>query len=280
MYIYHTTPDVWPYLNDEFRRESKNKMKIGYTVWETNRLPDKWITCINTEVDEVWCPSKYNKNVFEESGIKIPIKVAPHVFLKKPLFERGNIELYSLDGQIISYKEDIYTFYTIGEFNARKGIDELINVFCTTFTRKDKVRLLIKTHYKNYSATNKQSCIDKINDIIKQYENPPEIHCFLDNMSETELLALHSLGDCYISLTKSEGFGMTIFDAMNYGKQIIATGYSGHMDFLGEDHNGLVKFKLDYVKNMKQFSENYSEKTIWAYPDLEHAAELMKGMIK
>ena len=73
---------------------------------------------------------------------------------------------------------------------------------------------------------------------------------------------------------------MTIFDAFNYGKPVIATGYSGHMDFLGKEYPTLVKYELDYVRNMNQFSVNYDEDTVWAYPDLNHAGELMKGMLK
>jgi hypothetical protein len=82
-----------------------------------------------------------------------------------------------------------------------------------------------------------------------------------------------------VSLTKSEGFGLTIFDAFTYGKKIIATGYSGHLDYLGKNYNGLVRYKLDTVKNMEDFSRFYSEDTIWAYPDLTHAKELMKGIV-
>jgi hypothetical protein len=82
-----------------------------------------------------------------------------------------------------------------------------------------------------------------------------------------------------VSLTKSEGFGLTIFDAFNYGKKIIATGYSGHLDYLGTNYSGLVRYKLGKVKNMSEFSNNYSEDTSWAYPDLTHAKELMKSMV-
>jgi glycosyltransferase involved in cell wall biosynthesis len=279
-FIYHSTPDLWESLNAQFLNINKNKKKIGYTVWETSNLPKKWTNYINNEVDEVWCPSSYNYQVFQESGINIPIKVVPHIFLQKPLINKNDILIYNINGTQLELKDDVYTFYTIGEFNARKGLDDLIHTFCKTFTKNDKVRLLIKTHYKNYAINNKKFCLEKINTIIKQYDNPPEIHYFIDNLSEKDILSLHSIGDCYISLTKSEGFGMTIFDAFNYGKKIIATGYSGHLDFLGKDYTGLVNYKLDYVKNMKEFSSGYSEDTVWAYPDLEHAAELMKGMIK
>ena len=95
-------------------------------------------------------------------------------------------------------------------------------------------------------------------------------------MSSDEILALHSLGDCYISLTKSEGFGLTIFDAFNYNNEIICTGYGGHLDFLGFDYNGLVKYKMGKVEGMESFSNIYTDESEWAIPNLNHASELMK----
>ena len=279
-FIYHSTPDLWESLNAQHLALNRGKKKIGYTVWETSKLPKKWSRYINEEVEEVWCPSSYNYQVFKESGVSIPIKIVPHLFLQKPLINKKDVSFYSINGQPIILNDDVYTFYTIGELNARKGIDDLIHVFCKTFTKSDKVRLIIKTHYKNYTSNNKQYCLDRIAEILKEYDFPPEIHYLIDNLSEKDILALHSLGDCYVSLTKSEGFGMTIFDAFNYGKPVIATGYSGHMDFLGKEYPTLVKYELDYVRNMNQFSVNYDEDTVWAYPDLNHAGELMKGMLK
>ena len=95
-------------------------------------------------------------------------------------------------------------------------------------------------------------------------------------MTNQEVLALHSFGDCYVSLNKGEGFGLTIFDAFNYKKNVITTGYGGQVDFLGNDYAGLVKYKLDKVSGMESFSTNYSVDQEWAYPDLDHVYELMK----
>ena len=114
---------------------------------------------------------------------------------------------------------------------------------------------------------------------MKKYPNHASVICLFDNMSSKEILALHSIGDCYVSLTKSEGFGLTIFDAFNYGKKVIATGYSGHLDFLGNSYSGLVNYKLGPVTGMKDFSENYVDTQLWAYPDLDHARSLMRSAV-
>ena len=104
--------------------------------------------------------------------------------------------------------------------------------------------------------------------------------CLNEQLTPNEMLGLHSIGDCYLALVKSEGFGLPIFDAFHYGKNIIATGYSGHLDFLGNNYPGLVQYKLGPVKGMASFSANYTEEQVWAYPDIDHAVELMREAIK
>lgn len=276
--ILHSTPDLWPKFRYEKRELLNNKFVIGCCCWETNKLPDNWAKYINNTVNELWVASKYNEDVFKNCGVERPIKVVPYVFLHKPLPPRESIRLYNADsGDLIS--NGTYTFYSIGEFNERKSIVELIDSFCQTFTSEDKVRLILKLHYKNYSKDNKEKCKQMVNDVVKKYSNHPKIIGLFDNMTNDELTAIHSLGDCYISLTKSEAFGLTIFDAFNYHKDVIATGYSGQHDFLGENHPGLVKYKLGPIKEtMTEFSAYYNKGQEWAYPDLEHAKELMKNL--
>ena len=94
-----------------------------------------------------------------------------------------------------------------------------------------------------------------------------------------ELLCIHSMGDCYVSLTRGEGFGLTIFEAFNYKKPVIATGYSGHIDFLGRKYSGLVNYEMETVSGMDNFSKQYTKDQKWAKPNLDHAYSLMENNI-
>jgi glycosyltransferase involved in cell wall biosynthesis len=279
MVIMHSTPDLWPKFWKENSNAFKDKVVNGYCTWETNCLPKNWVKCINGYVNEVWCPSTYNKTSFEESGITKLIRVVPHIFLPYPLPNPENVKIVDIRNGDKIEKNNRFTFYSIGEMNARKGIEDIIKVFCESFCKKDPVRLILKVHYKDYSSENKKKCEDMIAEVLKSYSNRPPVICLLDNMSNKEILALHSIGDCYVGLTKAEGFGLTIFDAFNYGKKIIATGYSGHMDFLGKSFPGLVRYKIGPVSGMSVFSSNYTEEQLWAYPDLDHAGQLMRKMV-
>lgn len=276
MVIMHCTPDLWSVQWRDNTKVLQNKIVNGYCTWETNILPELWVKNINERVHEVWCPSTYNEKSFRESGVIIPIRVVPHIFLPQELPVRDHIRLKDFVTNAKIDSNGPYTFYCIGELMARKGIDDLIKAFCTAFDKSSPVRLILKVHYKDYSPGNIRKCESMLQDLLKKYPNHPTIICLTQNMTSKEILALHSIGDCYVSLTKSEGFGLTIFDAFNYGRKVIATGYSGHIDFLGKNYGGLVSYELGAVKGMDQFSSLYTQNQLWAYPNIDHAVQLMR----
>ena len=268
--ILHCTPDLWSKYLEKNKNNLIGKKVIGYTVWETNVLKPEWIDSINL-VSEVWCPSIYNKKVFEDSGVTIPVKVVPHLFFKNALPEKSNI---SIRGAIDGY----YTFYNVSEYNERKNIKELLETYCQTFTSDNHVQLILKTHYKDYLAANVVFCKQEIDKILKKYPNHAHVLVLYDNLDENDLVKLHAYGDCYVSLTRSEGFGLTIFDAYNYGKRVIVTGYGGQLDYLGIQYSGLVNYTLVDVNNMESFNGNYNHSDqLWAQPDLQHFRKLIQN---
>jgi hypothetical protein len=279
MVIMHSTPDLWPKFWLEKEKILRGRIVNGYCTWETSRLPKEWVKYMNERCNEVWCPSTYNKEAFEASGVTNPIRVVPHIWLPYPLPDPAYVKLVDIRNGDKIEKTGHYTFYTIGEFNARKSISETIQCFCDAFKPTDPVRLILKVHYRSYSPDNKKKCEDMLAEELKKYYNHPPIICLLDNMSSNEILALHSIGDCYVGLTKSEGFGLTIYDAFKYEKKVIATGYGGHVDFLGQTHPGLVGYTIGPVKGMETFSAYYGEDQEWAYPDLDQAIELMRKAV-
>lgn len=267
--IVHSTPDIWKsYIND-----NKSILhKIGYCTWETNKLPVKWVESINL-MSEVWVPSNFNKETFIESGVVSKIKVVPHIWHDKKLIDKSLIKIYDYCRNEIPKNK--YTFYSIGELNFRKGIEDLVTTFDRFNEDYPDTQLILKVHYKEYNVVNKKYCIDTLNKLTNKLGK--SIYLILDNISNKQILALHSFSDCYVSLNKGEGFGLTIFDAYNLGKQVITTGYGGQIDYLGNNFKGLVDFKINKVSGMENFSSNYREDQEWAYPDLNHAVFLMKN---
>jgi glycosyltransferase involved in cell wall biosynthesis len=87
--------------------------------------------------------------------------------------------------------------------------------------------------------------------------------------------ALMNLCDCYVSLHRSEGLGLTIAEAMLLEKPVIATGYSGNLDFMSPETSYMVPWKRVKVGDG---AEAYSAKATWAEPDLDAAAEMMRNV--
>jgi len=267
--IVHSTPDIW----SGYIENNKNiPNKVGYCTWETNKLPLKWVESINL-MPEVWVPSTFNNECFINSGVTSKIKVVPHIWHPHKLIDKDNIKIYDYCRNIIPNNK--FTFYSIGELNFRKGIEDLVNIFDKFNDDYPNTQLIVKVHYKEYNDTNRKYCIDTLSKLTNKLGK--SIYLILDNLSNNEVLALHSFGDCYVSLNKGEGFGLTIFDAYNLGKKVITTGYGGQVDYLGTDYSGLVNFKINKVTGMDNFSTNYSNDQEWAYPDLDHTYLLMKS---
>lgn len=267
--ILHCTPDLWKSYIDRNKNRLINKKIIGYTVWETSQLKPEWIDPINS-VSEVWCPSEYNKKIFIESGITIPVKVVPHIFFKNQLPLKPRVVIKDA-------KDGYYTFYNISELNERKNVLELVECFCQEFSKDERVQLILKIHFKDYTKTNIEYCRNQIQSILDKYPDHAHVVLIQENIQENQILALHSYGDCYVSLTRSEGFGLSIFDAVNYGKKIIVTGYGGHLDYLPHNYGGLVNYKLVKVNGMDNFNSNYNHNNqFWAQPNLQHFKKLIR----
>lgn len=248
--IYHTIPNLWPVIKDKVKKDYYTK-QIGYCTWETPLVPDNWIHQINL-CDELWVPSKFNEHTFTQCGVTVPIKVFPHIFLDQQLPPRSDVKLTDFRGRIIP--NNVFTFYCIAEYVDRKGIDDLLECYRLFHVKYKMNQLVLKLHHKNYSQAN----IAYVENAIKPYGD--SVYLISKNISNTELLQIHSLGDCYVSLHKGEGFGLSLYDAVNYGKKIIATDYGGPADYLNQSHQ-----KIPYhIVNE------------WAYPDLGKVAESME----
>lgn len=93
------------------------------------------------------------------------------------------------------------------------------------------------------------------------------------NLTREDKHELMRSADCYISLHRSEGFGLTLAEAMMCGKPVIATGYSGNLDFMSDEDSFLVPYKLITIERS---CGPYKAGFHWADPDLDYAADVMR----
>jgi len=258
--IIHSTPEFWNKIYIEEKTKNKDVEVIGMVVWETSKIDDRWIEWIN-EVDRVVVPCFHNKEVFLNCNIIKPIEVVPHIF--KPLVET-TLKLSEVNN-------NDFVFYTIGQWSVRKGVEDTIKTYLNTFNDNDKVCLIVKTFKSNYAEEEKQKIKNRVNSLISQFQHPAKVVLITDECTDEEISAIHKTGSCYVSLCKSEGWGLGAFDAAGLGKSVIITGYGGPVDFLLQE---TVKNELISVEGM-EWIPWYNNTQKWGNPDLKHASELM-----
>lgn len=243
----------------------KNKYNIGYWYWELEKLPRLWKK-FSKYLDEIWVSTTYIKSILENElpGKKIRL-------IQKP-FEEVEIIPKSVARQSFDFIDaDDFVFLFVFDYHSdinRKNVINLIKIF-NQFNQDKNCKLILKTQ--------KSQERQRINDrnIVESFKSKSVI-IINDVYSEDELTLLYNSCDVYISLHRSEGFGLTISESIFRDKPIIATAYSGNMDFCIEIDELLVKYKkCNVISN--DIYERILEDTQcqWAEPDLEDALNKM-----
>ena len=230
--------------------------RIGVWGWEVNTIPARWARAFGL-VDEIWV---YSRFVAENIGAVAPIPVTalpPPVSAPAPAVP---VRLGVPDGFLFLFIFDYLS--TI----QRKNPLGLIEAFRRAFAEGEGARLLIKTINAPLRPLHEEALLDAA-------QGRPDIHIVDRSLSAAEMDGLIAECDCYASLHRSEGFGLTMAEAMAVGKPVIATAYSGNVDFMNRDNSLLVDYELI---NVGPGVEIYPPEGEWAEPSVEHAAALMR----
>ena len=272
--IVHTAPDYFT----RWREREQAKRRIGMTVWELDRLPAHWNDWLDP-MDAIIVPCRWNRDVFSAAGIKSPIAVIPH--LLEPLRAAPPLQLPGLHA-------DDFVFYTIAAWRERNAPHLTLASYLAEFSAADKTVLIVKTSTKNerrrndgfwrhrvlrhFKTVSREAAL-----IRKASASTARVAFVTDTWSDARIAALHARGDCYVSLTRTEGWGLGAYEAAQAAKPIIMTGHGGQLDFLPAelsyhvDHH-LVPFQELANPNI-QFDVQGAQ---WAEPDLASAGRLMR----
>lgn len=237
----------------------KNKYNIGFWVWEVADFPSQWKFAFDI-FDEIWTYSNHSLEAISAVSPIPVLKVMPSLALSEPSF----------DEKLIKLPEDKFIFLFMFDFHSilkRKNPYGVIRAFQEAFSNSNKnVLLVIKSSNSKHFPQER----DYIKSLI---ETSPSI-LFMDGLlSKREVNYLIYNCHCYVSMHRAEGFGLTMAEAMYYEKPVIATGYSSNVDFMNVGNSFLVKY--DIVKTTEDYGP-YLKGSIWAEPDIYHAASIMK----
>ena len=252
--------DPWlAQLPPELRAHSKF---IGVWAWEIESFPKNLFPAFNL-VDEVWAISSFVRDSIK-AQTKKPVYVFPGPIITPNITEKLDRTAIGIGAQ------DEFNLFMFDYFSVfkRKNPLDLIAAHILAFPEESGPKLVIKTvngHRNKFQQDRLISAASERGDII-----------ILDSYLSRE--QLHSLlNECqtYISLHRSEGYGLTLAEAMSLGKPVIATEYSGNMDFMKPDNSILVPFTLVPVGDD---AFPYPKDSRWAQPDIEFAANAMREL--
>jgi hypothetical protein len=251
------------HLADALRREGAallgGRPTIGQWGWETDQIPPSWERAI-PHVDEVWV---YSRFMAENLGRLLPV---PVVIVPPPIPppSPGALPPGLIDDDRFTFVFMVDLFSTL----ERKNPGGLVDAFTRAFAEDEGPRLLIKT----INARFRPEALDELRSIARGRADVAFVDVMLDDAGKTALL---DRADCYVSLHRSEGFGLPLAEAMALGTPVIATGYSGNTDFMTPANSLLVDWTETWVG---PGSRVYPAHGRWAEPDLDHAAALMREL--
>lgn len=264
--IYHINGDeVEQSLNHLSYHRKSTGYNIIYPAWELERYPKEWATQLD-RFDEIWAPSLFIQKalgaVCKKPIVHLPLacEVILSSFLSRRYFGIPESEYVFL------------FFFDVRSYSKRKNPQATIEAFRRLLSQRPfaKTRLVVKLNGLDSNPHILSQLRDGLDDIIQHIT-------FLHSvMTDNEIKNLVRCCDCFISLHRSEGFGRGIAEAMYLGKPVIATAYSGNMDFMSSTTSLEVNYQLLPVSEGEY---PHWQDQVWANADVEQASDYMLGLI-
>jgi len=295
-------PDIWIQITVPNEFQKVGKYNIGLTAGiETTLCDPTWIEGCN-RMDLVLVSAQHAKKVFEESKFNMQDsntgQVTGQLALStkvEVLFEGADIEKYAplawpvtLD---LSTIPEMFCFLTVGHWlqgaigEDRKNIGYTIKAFLETFkNKKDQPALILKVQAgAGTSIMDREAVLDKIDAIRKTVKGKlPNIYVLHGEMSDAEVNELYNHGKvkAMISLTKGEGFGRPLLEFSLINKPIIASGWSGHIDFLDNRYTKQIGGTLTNVHPSAAVDKMILQESQWFTPDDALVGKALKDVFE
>jgi len=258
--LIHVNADMAQYFfRDKQSKFFKDRYNIGIWYWELDAFPDVFSKSFRY-YDEIWVTSDFMAHAISKAS-PVPVIKMPYPFYFDVSDADSNRSSFglSMDDYVFLF---LFDFYSVFE---RKNPLGVIRAFRNTFKQDENAKLVI-------------NCINsKVNpkafEELKEVCTSHNVKILDGHLSRKDYKSLMKVSDCYVSLHRSEGFGIVMAQAMNLKKPVIATGYSGNMEFMNVNNSFLVKYNL---AQLERDYGPYQKGNVWAEPDLDHAAQLMR----
>lgn len=241
------------------------KYNIAYFAWELPEFPDAWVPSFDY-YDEVWCPSAFTAAALAMKS-PVPVLTMPHAIgFPRPAESAARLRAR------LGLPADAFLFLTLFDLNsyaARKNPRAAIEAFrraaLASATMAKEAALVIKVQNVAGNDADFAALQQSVRDL-------PGTVLLTETLPRADIYALEAACDCFVSLHRSEGFGLAIAEAMFLAKPVIATDWSAPAEFVTVDNGCPVRASL---VTLEQNHGPYAKGSTWADPDVAQAAEFM-----
>ena len=257
------TADQFPFLAADFPELfAATQRMIGYWFWELEYVPLHMRQSIAL-VDEIWAGTKFVTDAFAAVA-PVPVRHVPIPIAEPQPSDRGRADFPVLAdaGQRPVFLA-VFDHLSVTE---RKNPVGLIEAFRIAFTPDEGPVLIIKTMNGHQRWASHQR-------VLAAADGRGDIRVWDETLTRADQMALVAAADCMVSLHRSEGLGLHLAEAMWLGTPVIATRYSGNLDFMNDDNSLLIDYDLVKVEHGEGV---YPSSAMWAAPDLAQAAAAMR----
>lgn len=225
----------------------KRKYVIGYFVWEADDLPDSYKASIS-HVQEIWTCSSYSKAAFDKYHPNV--HYVPHVVERDARFSPAVLEQVK---RRLRYDTTHTYFLAVAlQASSRKNVGAIVRAFTAIQPHLPDAKLILRTGSVETAALGSGAGIIALPDIMRWQE----------------INALYYLSSVYVSAHHAEGWGLTLSDAMVCAKPVIATGYSGNLEYMNQKNSFLVDYTVENIRP-EDCEDLFHSGMQWAYPDEE-----------
>ena len=261
--IVHLNPPEFPIaLLAIGRQRLRHKRIVGYWLWELPEVPKSW--CANIRlVDEIWVPSHFVAAAVARQAT-VPVYVVP-LPVRRPVPSQRDRASFDISDN---------SFVCLCAFDMR-----------SSYVRKNPLGA-IRAFRKAFGASRDATFVLKIaepdcapNAMAKIMTEIGDAHniCIIDGKFTAEdMAALINCSDVVISLHRSEGFGLVLAEAMLLGKPVVATGWSGNVDFMNSENSALIGYKLVSAVDAQGVYRMTGQQ--WAEADIPQAAAWLRRL--
>ncbi|MBK22660.1 MAG: hypothetical protein CME70_06365 [Halobacteriovorax sp.] len=256
---------------------------IGISAFvETDRCNPNWIQCCNN-MDAVIVPSQHVKTCIYNTGqVTKPLFVIPESYYEC----LSNDDIKDLDLDF----DTPFNFLVFGQLTGKNPDSDRKNLFytvkwlCETFKDNPDVGIVIKTNSGRNTKIDRVVTTRVLSRLIEETRigDYPKIHFLHGSMTQDEIASLyrHPKVKALVSLTRGEGYGLPLLEAAVSGMPIIATGWSGHLDFMGHGKFLDVKYNLQEIHSSRVDNNIFIPGARWAEPIEEDAKRRFQKFYK